>query len=80
MACAKVVGDAVIEDVEIRVNGGEWVPMTPILGVTALWQAAGPERTPPSRRADGSDRDRVGAWPEKGILDTQLGSNRSGRK
>jgi len=36
--------------------------------------------TPPERAADGSDRDRVGAWPEKGILDTQLGPNRNGRK
>ena len=33
----------------------------------------------PERAADGSDRDRVGAWPEKGILDTQLGPNRNGR-
>jgi len=36
--------------------------------------------TPPDRAADGSDRDRIGAWPAKGILDTQLGPNRSGRK
>ncbi len=35
---------------------------------------------PPRRAAGGSDRDRVGAWPEKGILDTQLGPNRNGRK
>ncbi len=28
----------------------------------------------------GSDRDRVGAWPERGIFDTQLGPNRNGRK
>jgi hypothetical protein len=27
-----------------------------------------------------SDADRIGAWPEKGILDTQLGPNRNGRK
>jgi hypothetical protein len=26
--------------------------------------------------ADGSDLDRVGAWPEKGIFNTQLGPNR----
>ncbi len=32
-----------------------------------------------ARAADGSDRDRVGAWPEKGILGTQLGPNRNGR-
>ena len=31
------------------------------------------------RRADGSDQDRVGAWPEKLIFDTQLGPNRNGR-
>ncbi len=31
------------------------------------------------RAADGSDRDAVGAWPEKGILGTQLGPNRNGR-
>jgi len=36
--------------------------------------------TLPHRAADGSDRDRVGAWPAKGILDTQLGPNRNGRK
>ena len=36
--------------------------------------------TAPERHADGSDRDRIGPWPEKGILDTQLGPNRNGRK
>jgi len=35
---------------------------------------------PPVRTADGSDRDRVGAWPLKGIRGTQLGPNRNGRK
>jgi Icc protein len=35
---------------------------------------------PPARAADGSDRDRIGAWPAKGLLDTQLGPNRNGRK
>ena len=39
-----------------------------------------PGWTAPGRAADGSDRDRVGAWPEKGILDTQRGPNRNGRK
>ncbi len=34
----------------------------------------------PDRFADGSDRDAVGAWPEKGILGTQLGPNKHGRK
>jgi Icc protein len=36
--------------------------------------------TAPPRAKNGSDRDRVGAWPSKGILDTQLGPNRNGRK
>jgi Icc protein len=36
--------------------------------------------TAPGRAADGSDRDRVGAWPERGIFDTQLGPNRRGKK
>jgi hypothetical protein len=35
---------------------------------------------PPARAADGSDRDRIGAWPAKGLFDTQLGPNRNGRK
>ncbi len=26
------------------------------------------------------DLDRIGAWPAKGLLDTQLGPNRNGRK
>jgi Icc protein len=34
----------------------------------------------PPRIADGSDRNAVGGWPEKGILGTQLGPNRNGRK
>ncbi len=32
-----------------------------------------------ARRADGSDADAIGAWPERGILGTQLGPNRNGR-
>ncbi len=36
--------------------------------------------TPPDPPADGSDRDRIGAWPEKGIVGGQLGPNRNGRK
>ena len=40
---------------------------------------AGPEWSSPSRRADGRGADRVGAWPEKGIISTQLGPNRNGR-
>jgi len=33
-----------------------------------------------ARVADGSDQDRISGWPEKGILGTQLGPNRNGRK
>ena len=40
----------------------------------------GPGWSPPVRRADGSDADRVGAWHEKGVCGTQLGPNRNGRK
>ena len=39
-----------------------------------------PGWTVPEGAGDGSDQDRVGAWPEKGILDTQLGPNRKGKK
>jgi hypothetical protein len=34
----------------------------------------------PARHADGSDRDSLGAWPEKHLFGTQLGPNRNGRK
>ncbi len=34
----------------------------------------------PQRHGDGSDRDAIGAWPEKGIPGGQLGPNRNGRK
>jgi hypothetical protein len=103
---AKVVGDAPIDTVEVRVDDGAWTPMAPVPGAAAVWQAAaarggrvvvrardargridedkvepaGPDYSPPARRADGSDADRIGAWPGKGILDTQLGPNRRGRK
>ncbi len=43
-------------------------------------QPAPPGWTAPERAADGSDRNRVGSWPERGIFDTQLGPNRNGRK
>jgi Icc protein len=36
--------------------------------------------TPPPRIRDGSDCNAIGAWPEKGILGTQLGPNKNGRK
>ena len=104
---AKIIGDAAIVAVEVRVGNGEWSPMSPVQGVTALWQAslAAPgavvrvrahdtrrrtddDSVEPSgrdwpalrRHADGSDADRVVAWPEKGIFDAQLGPNRNGRK
>jgi Icc protein len=35
---------------------------------------------PPPRRRGGSDAASIGAWPENGILGTQLGPNRHGRK
>jgi hypothetical protein len=34
---------------------------------------------PTDRRADGSDEDPIGAWPERHILGTQRGANRNGR-
>jgi len=103
---AKVVGDAPIETVELRVGDDNWAPMAPEPSATAVWQASAPRRgrvvvrardargrtdedgvdpaspdwSAPVRRADGSDADRIGAWPEKGLLDTQLGPNRRGRK
>jgi predicted phosphodiesterase len=43
-------------------------------------EPARPGWPPPPRYADGSDADRIGAWPEKGLLDTQLGPNRNGRQ
>lgn len=43
-------------------------------------EPARPGWTVPEGAGDGSDRDRVGAWPERGILDTQLGPNRNGKK
>ncbi len=43
-------------------------------------QLARPGWTVPEGAGDGSDRDRVGTWPERGILDTQLGPNRNGKK
>ncbi|GAB0116508.1 metallophosphoesterase [Acidisoma sp. 7E03] len=42
--------------------------------------AAGPGSTRPVRAAQGSDTASIGAWPENGILGTQLGPNRNGRK
>ena len=103
----KVLGDAPLASVDMRVDRGDWTPMRPVPNGVALWEAsaggdagriavrardangrededeiepAGPGSEPPNRRADGSDADRVGAWPERGILGTQLGPNRNGRQ
>ncbi len=43
-------------------------------------EPAGPGFMAPDRAAEGSDPDRVGAWPEKGVLGTQLGPDRHGRR
>ncbi len=104
---AKVLGDAPMTAVEMRVDDGTWMSMRPVPGEAALWEApvsanasrvavrardangrqdedqvepAGTEWEPPKRQANGSDADRIGAWPERGLLDTQLGPNRNGRK
>lgn len=103
---AKVIGDAAIEAVDLRVDDGDWTKMAPLSGAVAVWQAAAARGkrvtvrardargrmdrdavepvsaawSPPARHADGSDADRIGAWPEKGLFDTQLGPNRNGRK
>ncbi len=103
---AKVIGDAPIEAVDLRVDDCGWTPMTPLPRECGLWEArverggarvavrardanggtdedhvepAGPTWAAPARIADGGDRDRIGAWPEKFIFDTQLGPNRNGR-
>ncbi len=43
-------------------------------------RVAGGSYCAPQRKADGSDADAVGAWPEKLIVGTQLGPNRNGKK
>ena len=48
-------------------------------GEDAIDFVAGPA-APVRRAAEGSDADRVGAWPARHILGTQLGPNRNGRK
>lgn len=103
---AKVFGDAPMQLVEVRIDDGEWMAMSPVPGGPALWEAPmmagqrvsvrahdsagrtdldlvelpGPGWMPPFRYADGSDADRVGAWPERHLFDTQLGPNRNGRQ
>lgn len=47
---------------------------------TDVIDLATPGWMPQQYAANGSDRDRVGAWEARGILDTQLGPNRKGRK
>lgn len=42
-------------------------------------RAATPAYVPPVRMRNGSDAASIGAWPENGILGTQLGPNRNGR-
>jgi len=41
---------------------------------------AGPDTHFPRRRADGSDADALGAWPERHLLGTRLGPNCNGRQ
>ena len=41
-------------------------------------QPASPAFVPPPRQRRGSDADSIGAWPENGILGTQIGPNRNG--
>ena len=42
-------------------------------------RAATKAYTPPARTAKGSDAVSIGAWPENGVLGTQLGPNRNGK-
>jgi hypothetical protein len=43
-------------------------------------RAAGGSYRAQRRKADGSDADTIGAWPENHIFGTQLGPNRNGKK
>lgn len=43
-------------------------------------ELAGPADVSRPRRANGSDADAIGEWLERGILGTQLGPNRNGRR
>ncbi len=43
-------------------------------------EPAGRDWAAPPRTRDGSDADRIEAWPDKGIVGGQLGPNRNGRK
>lgn len=64
---AKVLADAPVARVEAQADEDVVMPLRP------GWDA-------PPRKADGSDADSVGALPERGILATQLGPNRNGKK
>ncbi len=83
MAMAPVPGEAALWEVRCKEPGGRArVRARDVQGRQDedCVAPAHPGWTAPGRAADGSDRDRVGAWPEKGILDTQLGPNRKGKK
>jgi len=43
-------------------------------------RVAGGSYCAPRRKADGSDADTIGAWPENHVFGTQLGPNRNGKK
>ena len=66
------VPDAPLVTVEVRAVDATGRP-----GMHAV-RAAGPGYAPPAHVGRGSDADAVGAWPENGILGTQLGPNRNG--
>jgi hypothetical protein len=42
-------------------------------------QLTSPGPTSPTRHKNGSDADSIGAWPQNGIVGTQLGPNRNGK-
>ena len=48
------------------------------IGTDAI-EPAGDAALIPTSKGIGSDADAIGAWPEKGLLGTQLGPNRNGR-
>jgi hypothetical protein len=84
---------SVVEDHRGLWRGEAWAPRQGNFALTVRAEAsdgnAGEETIrvavaggyiPPRRHADGSDKDALGAWPEKGILGTRLGPNRNGKK
>jgi len=66
-----VVPDGILIGVRARDARG-WVDKGRVECQAADW-------TSPQRRGDGSDGDRIGAWPEGSIFDMRLGPNRNGR-